>query len=41
MKISAVEAIHVRLPVVEEIADGTQDLLIVRIRTDEGLVGYG
>ena len=41
MKITDVEAIHLRLPEVEEIADGTQDVLVVRIRTDAGLVGIG
>ncbi len=41
MKITDVEAIHLRLPQVEEIADGTQDVLIVRIHTDAGLVGIG
>jgi L-alanine-DL-glutamate epimerase-like enolase superfamily enzyme len=41
MKISDVEAIHLRLPNVEEIADGTQDVLVVRIFTDSGLVGIG
>jgi L-alanine-DL-glutamate epimerase-like enolase superfamily enzyme len=41
MKITDVEAIHLRLPNVEEIADGTQDVLVVRIHTDAGLVGVG
>src|SRR5438552_14493178 len=41
MKITDVEAIHLRLPEVAEIADGTQDVLVVRIRTDTGLVGIG
>jgi len=41
MKITDVEALHLRLPQVEEIADGTQDVLIVRIHTDAGLVGIG
>ncbi len=41
MKITDVEAIHLRLPEVEEIADGTQDVLIVKIHTDEGLTGIG
>ena len=30
MKISRVEALHLRLPEVKEVADGTQDVLIVR-----------
>jgi L-alanine-DL-glutamate epimerase-like enolase superfamily enzyme len=41
MTITEVEALHLRLPNVEEIADGTQDVLIVRIHTDAGLVGIG
>jgi L-alanine-DL-glutamate epimerase-like enolase superfamily enzyme len=41
MKITDVEAIHLRLPLVDEIADGTQDVLIIRIHTDAGLVGIG
>lgn len=41
MRITAVEALHLRLPQVQEIADGTQDILLVRVRTDEGLTGYG
>src|SRR5262245_33349145 len=41
MKITDVEAIHLRLHEVEEIADGTQDVLVIRIHTDAGLVGIG
>lgn len=41
MKITDVEALHLRLPEVAEIADGTQDVLIVRVHTDSGLVGLG
>jgi len=41
MIITEVEAIHLRLPQVEEIADGTQDVLVVRVHTDAGLVGIG
>ena len=41
MKITDVEAIHLRLPKVKEAADGTQDCLIVRVRTDEGITGLG
>ena len=41
MIITDVEALHLRLPNVEEIADGTQDVLIIRLRTDAGLVGIG
>ena len=41
MKITDVEAIHLRIPDVEEIADGTQDVLVVRVHADNGLVGVG
>ena len=41
MKITQVEALHLRLPQVEEIADGTQDVLVIRIHTDAGLTGIG
>lgn len=41
MQIIAVEPIHLRVPVVEELPDGTLDVLVVRIRTDEGLTGIG
>ncbi len=41
MKISDVEAIHCRVPHVEELPDGTLDVLIVKIHTDEGLTGIG
>jgi len=41
MKIRKVEAIHLRLPVVQELADGTQDCLLVRVHTDAGLTGLG
>lgn len=41
MKITAVEPIHLRVPVVEAIPDGTLDVLVVRIHTDAGLTGVG
>ncbi len=41
MKISQVEALHLRLPEVKEVADGTQDVLIIRVHTDTGLTGLG
>src|ERR1700726_1380264 len=41
MTITDVEALHLRLPCIEEIADGTQDVLIIRIHTDAGLIGIG
>ena len=42
MRIVEVEAIVLRQPEVDEgIADGSQDDLVVRVHTDEGLVGIG
>ena len=41
MKITEVETLHLRLPDVAEIADGTQDVLVVRLHTDNGLIGIG
>ena len=42
MKITDVEAVVLRQPAVDEgIADGSQDDLVVLIRTDEGLTGIG
>ncbi len=41
MRITAVEPIHLRVPVVDEIPDGTLDVLVVKIHTDEGLTGIG
>ena len=41
MKITRVEALHLRLPQVKEVADGTQDCLLVRLYTDEGRCGLG
>ena len=41
MKITTVEALHLRLPEVAEVADGTQDCLIVRVHTDAGITGLG
>lgn len=41
MKIIRVEALHLRLPQVKEVADGTQDCLLVRLHTDAGLTGLG
>ena len=39
--ITEVEALHLRVPIVRQVADGTQDVLLVRIATDAGHVGYG
>jgi L-rhamnonate dehydratase len=41
VKIDGVEALHLRLPTVREIHDGTQDVLLVKVGTDEGIDGYG
>ena len=41
MKIARVEALHLRLPQVKEVADGTQDCLLVRVHTDTGRCGLG
>jgi L-alanine-DL-glutamate epimerase-like enolase superfamily enzyme len=41
MKISRVEAIHLRLPDVNERCDGSQETLVVRVHTDAGIAGVG
>jgi L-rhamnonate dehydratase len=41
MKITDVEAIYLKLPDMDERCDGTQDTLVVRVHTDEGIVGIG
>lgn len=41
LKITAVEAIYLRLPQVKEQCDSGQDALIVKVTTDAGVVGYG
>lgn len=41
MRITQVEPIVLRLPKVTEACDGTQDDLLIRIDTDEGLYGWG
>ena len=41
MKITEVETIHLRLPAIAEECNGTQDALLVKIKTDSGLVGIG
>jgi L-rhamnonate dehydratase len=41
MKIIGVEALHLRIPQVELKADGTQEVLLVRVSTDAGIVGHG
>ena len=41
MKITAVEAIYLRLPQVKEQCDSGQDALVVRVHTDAGITGIG
>lgn len=41
MKITAVEAIPLRLPNVNERCDGSQETLVVRVQTDAGIIGVG
>jgi L-rhamnonate dehydratase len=41
MKIIKVEAIHLRLPNVNERCDGSQDTLVVKVHTDAGISGVG
>ncbi|MHB8730760.1 MAG: mandelate racemase/muconate lactonizing enzyme family protein [bacterium] len=41
MKINSVEALHLRLPAVHEVHDGTQEVLLVKVGTDDGIEGYG
>jgi L-rhamnonate dehydratase len=41
MKITRVEAIHLRLPDINERCDGSQETLIVKVHTDDGLIGIG
>ena len=41
MKITDVEAIHLRVPGAKWVADGARDALIIRVHTDEGVTGVG
>ncbi len=41
MKITSVDPFYLRMPEITSAADGTQDTLLVRIRTDIGLEGWG
>jgi L-rhamnonate dehydratase len=41
MKITNVSGIILRLPEISTAADGTQDTLIIKVETDEGITGYG
>ncbi|MXV77370.1 mandelate racemase/muconate lactonizing enzyme family protein [Candidatus Poribacteria bacterium] len=41
MKIISVDPFYLRVPDISTAADGTQDTLLIRIRTDSGLEGWG
>jgi len=41
LKIEAIDLFYVALPKITRTADGTQDSLVVRVRTDNGLEGWG
>jgi len=41
MKIAGIDLFYLRMPAITPSADGTQDTLLVRLRTEEGLEGWG
>lgn len=41
VRITSFDPFYLRMPQVTSEADGTQDTLLVRIRTDHGLEGWG
>jgi L-rhamnonate dehydratase len=41
LKIVEVDALYLRLPVIERRTDGSQDALLVKVTTDAGIVGWG
>ena len=41
MKIIAVDSFYLKMPQITDAADGTQDTLVVRVQTDEGITGWG
>ncbi|MBG81904.1 MAG: mandelate racemase/muconate lactonizing enzyme family protein [SAR202 cluster bacterium] len=41
MKIEAIDLFYIALPEITRTADGTQDSLLVRVKTDNGLEGWG
>src|SRR5437667_3763675 len=41
MKIISVDPIYLKMPSITTAADGTQDTLLMRIRTDDGITGWG
>lgn len=41
MKITAIDPFYLKMPEITSAADGTQDTLVVRVRTDTGVEGFG
>ncbi len=41
MTIIAVDPFYLKMPQITDAADGTQDTLLVRVQTDEGITGWG
>jgi L-alanine-DL-glutamate epimerase-like enolase superfamily enzyme len=41
LKISEIVALQLRIENIENVFDGTQDVLVVQVHTDSGLTGYG
>src|SRR4029077_3403811 len=41
VRITRVEPIHLRLPVITERCDGSQETLVVKVYTDDGILGVG
>ena len=41
MKIVSVDPFYLKMPEINDAADGTQDTFLVRIRTDDGVEGWG
>src|ERR1041384_7562890 len=41
MRIVSVDPLYLKMPSITTAADGTQDALLVRVRTDEGIEGWG
>ncbi len=41
MKILSIDPFYLRMPEITSAADGTQDTLVVRVRSDDGLEGWG
>ncbi len=41
VRITEVEALYFRMPEIKDRTDSSQDVLVVRVATDQGVVGYG